>query len=153
MLNNLTLELPNAIFFPCNFFRNASVYLWATHFHIFWWINFKKMLLPGESVLKKVKCLGRGGYHPSRSQLLDKIGTKFQRLPPCFRGKESNGTIGNTVRRNRKSEIQDGGLQSGNTYIWTCKHDSNEIPTATPHVFWGKVSHGDIEYNVRRDRK
>jgi len=37
---------------------------------------------------------------------------------------KSNGTIGNTVRRNRKSEIQDGGLQSGNTYrsriIMTC---------------------------------
>jgi len=43
----LTLELPrwggyhplcfpNAIFFPCKFFRNASVYLWTTHFHIFW---------------------------------------------------------------------------------------------------------------------
>jgi len=51
------LCFPKTIFFPCNFFRNASVYLWATHFHIFWWINFKNILLPGESVLKKVKCL------------------------------------------------------------------------------------------------
>jgi len=62
------------------FFRNASVYLWATHFHIVWCINLKKRLLPGKSVLKKVKCLG-GGYSPPRSQLLDKIGTEFKRLP------------------------------------------------------------------------
>jgi len=67
----LTLELPrgggwlpprlcflNAIFFSCLFFRNASVHLWTTHFHIFWCINFKNILLPGESVLTKVKCLG-----------------------------------------------------------------------------------------------
>jgi len=96
-------------------FRNASVYLWATHFHIFWWINFKKMLLPGKTVLKKVKCLG--GLPPPRSQLLYKIGTKFQRLPHVFGDKVSNGTIGNTVWRNRKSEIQDGGLQSGYVYL------------------------------------
>jgi len=66
------------------------------------------------------------------SRLVDMISTKFQRLPLGFRGKVSNGTIGNTVRRNRKSEIQDGGLQSGNTYISTCRHDSNNILTAIP---------------------
>jgi len=32
-------------------------------------------------------CVPRGVVTtPPRSQLLDKIGTKFQRLPPCFRG-------------------------------------------------------------------
>jgi len=53
------------------------------------------------------------------SRLVDMIATKFQGLPHIFWGKVSNGTIGNTVRRNRKSEIQDGSLQSGNTYIST----------------------------------
>jgi len=65
------------------------------------------------------------------SRLVDMIAMKFQWLPPCFWSKVSNGTIGNTVRRNRKSEIKDGGLQSGNTYISTSRHDSNEMPTAT----------------------
>jgi len=74
----------------------------------------------------------KGGYHPPRSQLLDKIGTKFQRLPPVFRDKESNCTIGNTFQRYRKSEIQDGGLQSGNTNNSTCRHNSNNILTAIP---------------------
>jgi len=87
------------------------------------------------------------------SRLVDMIATKFQRLPHVFGCKESNSTIGNTVRRNRKSEIQDGGLQSGNTYISTCRHDSNEIPTATPYVFGGKVSNGNIGNTVRRNRK
>jgi len=33
------------------------------------------------------RCVPRWGWLPSpRSQLLDKIGTKFQRLPLCFRG-------------------------------------------------------------------
>jgi len=52
----------NAIFFPRKFFRNASVYLWATHFHIFWCINFINIMLLCESVLKKWSVLG--GYHP-----------------------------------------------------------------------------------------
>jgi len=96
---------------------------------------------------------GGGWLPPPRSQLLDKIGTKFQRLPHVFGGKESNGTIGNTVRRNRKSEIQDSGLQSGNTHISTCRHDNNEIPTAMANVFGGKVCNGNIGNTVRRNRK
>jgi len=76
----------NEIFFPHKCFRNASVQLWATHFHIFWCTNLKQIWLPREPVLKKeVKCL-EGGYPPSRSQLLDKIGTKFQQLPKAFGG-------------------------------------------------------------------
>jgi len=59
-----------------------------------------------------------GGFLEIRiSRLVNMIATKFQRLPHVFGGKESNGTIGNTVQRNRKSEIQDGGLQSGNIRI------------------------------------
>jgi len=79
------------------------------------------------------KCEVPGGVvtTPPRSQLIDKIGTKFQRLTRyMFGGKESNGTIGNTVRRYRKSEIQDGGLQSGKTYISTCRHNIIKIITA-----------------------
>jgi len=139
----LTLELPRGVHHPPvffkrhiflrEFFRNASIHLWATHFQIFWCTYIKKVcshvnLLASR---KKVKCLG-GSYQPPRSQLLDKIGKKFQQLPLCFRGKESNGTIGNTVRRNRKSEIQDDSLQSGNTFISICRHDSNNILTAIP---------------------
>jgi len=90
---------------------------------------------------------------PSTSQLLDKIGTKFQRLAHVFGGKVSNNTIGNTVRRNQTSEIQDGGLQSGNTYILTCRQDSNEIPTAIPMFLGGKISNGTIGNAVRRNQK
>ena len=43
------------------------------------------------------------------SQLLDKISTPFQRLTPLFGVNEFNGAIPNTVRCNRKYEIQDGG--------------------------------------------
>jgi len=51
-----------------------------------------------------------------------------------------------TVRRNRKSEIQDGGLQSGNMYISTCRHDRNGIPTVIP-MFSGQV----IQYMTARN--
>jgi len=60
-------------------------------------------------------------------------------------GKESNGTIVNTVRRNRKSEIQDGGLQSGNTYISPCGHDSNNILRVIPMILGSSNSIGLLE--------
>jgi len=55
----------------------------------------------------------RGGWLPPRSQLIDKIGTKFQWLPHVFGGKESNGTIGNTVRRtgSQKSKMAASNLE------------------------------------------
>jgi len=90
------------------------------------------MLLPGESVLIKVKCLV-GGYHPLDLNFQTRKERNFNGYPHAFGDKESNSTIGNTVRRKRKSEIQYGGLQSGNTYISTCRHDSNYILTAIPH--------------------
>ena len=43
------------------------------------------------------------------SQLVDKIAAPFQRLTAIFGVQEFNGSIQNTVRCNRKSEIQDGG--------------------------------------------
>jgi len=73
--------------------------------------------------------------------------------PHVFGDKKSNGTTGNTVRRNRKSEIRDGGLQSGNTHISTCKHDSNEIPTPTPMFSGARYPNGTIGNTVRRNRK
>src|SRR5664279_4145453 len=66
------------------------------------------------------------------SQLIDKIATKFQRLPLHFRIQQLNETNGNTAGCNRKLEIQDGGRQNGSTYISAYRQDSNEIPTATP---------------------
>ena len=43
------------------------------------------------------------------SRLLEKIATPFQRLIPIFGVLIFNDAISNTVRCNRKSEIQDGG--------------------------------------------
>ena len=51
------------------------------------------------------------------SQLLNHIETPFQRLTPIFGVHEFNEAIPNIVRCNRKSVIQDGGRQIGNTYI------------------------------------
>src|SRR5664279_5912564 len=51
------------------------------------------------------------------SQLPDKIETKFQRLNRYFWVQELSGTIALTVRHNRKSVFQDGGRQTGSTYI------------------------------------
>src|SRR5664279_238735 len=49
-----------------------------------------------------------------------------------FGVQELNGDNPNTIRCNRKSEIQDGGRQTGSTFISASIPDSNEIPTATP---------------------
>src|SRR5664279_4735059 len=49
-----------------------------------------------------------------------------------FGVQELNGDNPNTTRCNRKSEIQDGGRQTGSTYISASIADSNETPTATP---------------------
>jgi len=70
--------------FPREFFRNASVHLWATHFHIFWCTHFKKCC--SHVNLYRKKEVPRRDFTTPRSQLLDKIRTKFKRLPTCFRG-------------------------------------------------------------------
>ena len=36
------------------------------------------------------------------------------------------------MQPNRKWKIQDGGLQTGSTYISACRHDIKEIPKSTP---------------------
>ena len=46
------------------------------------------------------------------SQLLDKIATKFQRLPHIVGVQQLSGSIADNARCNRKSVIQDGGLQT-----------------------------------------
>jgi len=78
--------------------------------------------------------MGASNLEIRLSRLVDMTATKFQRLPYVFGDKVSNGTIGNTVRRNWKSENQDGGLQSGNTYISTCGHDSNNIRNSSSYL-------------------
>jgi len=120
--------------FPRKFFINADPYtsglLTSTSFGAYIskacyaprWICIEKSEVP----------MGRGVGYPLDLEVLDKRGTKFQRLYlHVFGDNESNGTIGTNNRRNRKSEIQDGGLQSGHTHISTCRYDSNEIPTAS----------------------
>ena len=62
-------------------------------------------------------------------QIVDKIAAPFQR-PPIFGVHEFNVAIPNAIRCNRKSEIQYGGWQTGNTYIPASRQDRNEIPTA-----------------------
>ena len=66
-------------FFPRGFLGNASVYLSANHFHIFWCKNLANTLLPLESVYQKVKCLR--GVPPPGAQLLEEIETQFQSFP------------------------------------------------------------------------
>ena len=51
---------------------------------------------------------------------------------PIFEVQQLNGTIANSARHNRKSEIQDGGRLTGFTYNSACRLDSNAISTATP---------------------
>jgi len=47
---------------------------------------------------------------PGISRLLDEIETKFPRQPHIFHDGHSNGTIGETIRCDRKWKIQDGGF-------------------------------------------
>jgi len=47
--------------------------------------KFQKHFAPTWICIEKSEA-PRGWLPPPRSQFLDKIGTKFQRLPPCFRG-------------------------------------------------------------------
>src|SRR5208282_292058 len=51
------------------------------------------------------------------SQPLDKIATPFQRLTPIFWVPEFNGAIANIARCNRKSDIKNGGRETGSAYI------------------------------------
>jgi hypothetical protein len=57
----------------------------------------------------------------------------FQGLPHIFGVQQLTGAIPDNARFNRKSQIQDGGRQTGNTYILASRLDSNAIPAATPH--------------------
>jgi hypothetical protein len=50
--------------------------------------------------------LGGEWLPPPGSQLVDEIGTKFERLPYVFRVQHLSASSLNAVRRNRKSKIQ-----------------------------------------------
>ena len=76
------------------------------------------------------------------------IATKFQQLYPCFLDGQPNDTTMKTVRRNQMSEKQDGGRQTGSTYISASRLDSNTVPTATPH-FRVEQLNGAIPYYAR----
>jgi len=88
------------------------------------------MLLPHQSVYKNVKCLRGGGYHPHRSQTLDKIGMKLSTTSPMFLGQAIQldqrecftikPEVGNPIWR----------PETGSTHISACRRDRNEIPTA-----------------------
>ena len=125
----LTLGLPGGVwlygymyffqrhFFPRVFFRIASVYLTAIHFHIFWCTNLEKMLLPRESVYQKVECL-RGSPQISAARRdrneISKTISMFSRssypikLTAMLSDQTGSGnfnrTIKNIVRPNRKAE-------------------------------------------------
>jgi hypothetical protein len=68
------------------------------------------------------------------SRLVDQIAARFQRLPQVFEVQQSNCDIPDIMRCNRKSIIEDGGRQTGNTYISASRQDSNPISTATPRL-------------------
>ena len=66
------------------------------------------------------------------SQLLDMIGTPFQRLTP-FSGSRRSMALLRIVSDVTGSRIfQNGCLQTGSTYISACRQDSNVVPTAAP---------------------
>jgi hypothetical protein len=66
------------------------------------------------------------------SKFLDHIWTYFQRLPPIFWVQQFNGHIAVTIRRDRKSEIQDGVCAKGNNYVSSYRWDNNGSSTAIP---------------------
>jgi len=86
--------------------------------------------------LDRKKWSAYGGWLPLDLSTYTKYERNSNGYHPVFGCKESNGTIGNTVRRNWKSEIQDGGLLFGNTYISNCWYDCKKILTAIP-IFSG----------------
>jgi len=59
------------------------------------------------------------------------------------------------TKRNRKWEIQDGGLLTSITYTSACKKDSNDIPTAILMLSRTKISNKDSDNvdQTERNRK
>ena len=66
------------------------------------------------------------------SQLVDEIETPFQELPLIFRVEQLNSTIVQHTRHKGSPEIQDGGLQTGSTYISACRRDRKAMSRAIP---------------------
>ena len=86
-------------------------------------------------------------------RLLEKIATPFERLTPIFGVLVFNDAISNTVRFNRKSDFQDGGRQTGSTYISASTQYSKTVRTANPSILWVKQLDGDIANTVRCNGK
>ena len=90
------------------------------------------------------------------SQLLDKIATKFQRLPHIFMVQQLNDTIDDTARCNRMSVIKDGGHQTGSKPEVLISQLLDKI--ATPfqrlsHIIVVPQLSGTIVDTTRRNRK
>ena len=66
------------------------------------------------------------------SQLVDEIEESFQWLPLIFRVEQLNSTIVYYTRHKGSPEIQDGGLQTGSTYISACRRDRKAMSRAIP---------------------
>ena len=74
------------------------------------------------------------------SQLVDEIETPFQELPPIFGVEQLNGTIVHYTRHKGSPEIQDGGLQTGRTYISQLVDEIEKPCQGLPPMFRGRVT-------------
>ena len=64
---------------------------------------------------------------------------KIPTVTPIFGVEQLIGTIVHYTRHKGSPEIQDGGLQTGSTYISTYRRDRNAISRAIPH-FRGRAT-------------
>jgi len=107
-------------FFLRWFYRNSSIYLSSIYFHIFW---CKSLICNPQNEVPS------GVVTPTpRSQLVDKIETKFHRLPTCFWVQRRNERR-YIVRTSRKWGLQYVGLQTRSIHILACRHDWSEMLT------------------------
>ena len=60
-------------------------------------------------------------------------GNKIPKVTSIFGVEQPNGTIVHYTRHKGSRKIQDGGLETGNTYISACRQDRIAILRATPH--------------------
>ena len=59
---------------------------------------------------------------------------KIPKVTSIFGVEQLNGTIVHYTRHKGSPKIQDGGLETGNTYISACRQDRNAILRATLHL-------------------
>ena len=110
-------------------------------------LKHQHFLLPRESICQKVTCY-RCLPAPSRNR------NKIQTATPVFKVKLSNETGDNALRSHREWQIQYGGRQTGNTYIYkladqlgtrlqlffSCNYFHTADPTSKPGHFHSCLS-------------